>query len=249
MIPYSNQFPDVEPVGTARRVETTVGLTDSDCRVTLIAMKLLPLSKGKFTMVDDADFLWLRRFRWHYSATTGYARTHLGHGVFRNLHQLLLPRITDKVADHINRDKLDNRRCNLRLVTKAENNRNKLQHNNTSGFSGVTRNVNSPSRWIAQASLNNQNYYIGSYGSPEEAAKARTAFLEKFLTDPYSIPPKGPLKRNNRSGFNGVFWFARKQRWIAHVYDKQGKRRYAGSGRTPNEAAQRLAEFKEREGL
>ena len=216
-----------------------------------IAMQKITLTQGKVALVDDADYWWLLKFRWYYSASTGYARANLGANKKANMHQLLLPRVEGLMADHINRDKLDNRRVNLRLVTKSENNRNKMQHDNRSGFIGVVQHKTN-GRWIAQASLNNRNYYIGSYGTPEEAAVARTDFLEKWRSDPASIPPKGELFRNNTSGFRGVYpqklRSGKGLRWAAQVnvgsVDGRSKHRHLGMFATPKEAFDAIQRYR-----
>ncbi len=197
-------------------------------------------------MVDDDDYWWLMKFHWYYSASTGYARANIGGGKKANLHQLLLPRVAGLMADHINRNKLDNRRVNLRLVNKSENNRNRTQHNNTSGFIGVTRHSNNSQRWVAQASLNNRNYYIGCYATPEQAATARTDFLERWRHDPASVKPKGHVFRNNTSGFRGVYpqrLRSGNMRWAAQVQEA-GRHKHLGLFLTAKEAADAVGRYR-----
>lgn len=71
--------------------------------------------------------------------------------------------------DHINGDFRDNRLCNLRLATNAENRRNtKLNRRNKTGFKGVsfdkTRN-----KWTAHISVCRQQKNLGRFNTPEEA--------------------------------------------------------------------------------
>lgn len=206
-------------------------------------MQMLRLTQGKTTVVDDADFLWLSRFRWYYARSTGYARTTTGGRKF-NLHQMLLPCTPGLMPDHINRDKLDNRRVNLRLVTKSENNRNKgPQANNTSGVLGVTRHSNGS--WVAQASLNGRNYYISSHKTLKEALAARVNFLDEWRVRPESITPKGPLHRNNTSGFRGVYpqrLRSGNTRWAAQAAFN-GRHKHIGMFADPEEAAKALRDF------
>ncbi len=207
-------------------------------------MQRITLTQGKSTMVDDADYWWLLKFRWYYSGTTGYAYS-TANGKKVRMHQLLLPCVAGLMADHINRNKLDNRRVNLRLVNKSDNNRNKTQHNNTSGFIGVTRHT-SNSVWVAQASLNNRNYYIGCYPTPEQAAAARTDFLELWRSDPTAIKPKGHVFRNNTSGFRGVYpqhLRSGNVRWAAQVQE-EGKHKHLGMFATAQEAANAIQRYR-----
>lgn len=90
-------------------------------------MKEINLTKGYKAKVDDEDYQWLvDNFSFHYSS--GYARSTKivdGHRVSLAMHRIILERygsIPDGLEpDHIDRDKLNNQRSNLRLVTHKEN--------------------------------------------------------------------------------------------------------------------------------
>lgn len=75
-------------------------------------------------------------------------------------------------VDHKNWNKSDNRKSNLRIATKTENNINiHRKANNTSGYTGVTKNNNG--YWVARISKNGIRYYLGTYKTFEEAVKVR----------------------------------------------------------------------------
>jgi hypothetical protein len=78
------------------------------------------------------------------------------------------------VVDHINGDRLDNRRANLRLATDSENMFNvDLPAQNTTGYKGVYR--NSPTcrqPYQAAITVNRKKIYLGSFADPREAARA-----------------------------------------------------------------------------
>ena len=89
------------------------------------------------------------------------------------LHRLLLNPQDDLVVDHINRNKLDNRRSNLRICTIAQNNYNKgLRKENTSGITGVDWDK-SRRKWRVQIGYDNKNHFVGRFDKLEDAIKAR----------------------------------------------------------------------------
>ncbi len=86
---------------------------------------------------------------------------------------------TSEIVDHINRNKLDNRKCNLRITNQRVNAINsKLPSNNTSGHKGVR--LNKHGSWVASITVNKKHIYIGSFRTKEEAVKARELAEEKY---------------------------------------------------------------------
>lgn len=89
--------------------------------------------------------------------------------------------------DHINRNKTDNRLCNLREVTHQANSINKaLRSDNTSGVTGVSKHKAS-NKWFVRISVNKQNKYLGSFDSFEDAVKARLTAEEYLNYDKINI--------------------------------------------------------------
>ena len=91
------------------------------------------------------------------------------------LHRFLLLGLDDdpnRVVDHINGDTLDNRRCNLRVLTKGANvaHRANLNINNTSGTRGVYW-CNTNKRWIACIQHNEDAWWKKSFTDKDEAIK------------------------------------------------------------------------------
>jgi hypothetical protein len=86
------------------------------------------------------------------------------------LHRFLIDAPQDKYVDHINMNRLDNRKKNLRLCTNSQNLANTgLRKQNTSGYKGVSRSYsNSPKKWRARI----QHKFIGYYYTAEEASEA-----------------------------------------------------------------------------
>mgnify|MGYP001578917722 CR=1 FL=1 len=94
-------------------------------------MKIIPLTKGYLALVDSWDFLFLSRYKWYaHDSTSGiYAARYSYTFGIRSLiymHRLLLAPSEFMQIDHINRNTLDNRRNNLRIVHASENNRNRV---------------------------------------------------------------------------------------------------------------------------
>ncbi|ELP9742246.1 HNH endonuclease [Salmonella enterica] len=82
--------------------------------------------------------------------------------------------------DHINHDKTDNRRCNLRKVPHKDNARNMpLNPLNTSGVTGVVWRKNE-GKWQAQLRRNDTCIYLGSYSTFEEAVAVRKMAEKEF---------------------------------------------------------------------
>ena|ERR1035438_1753177 len=77
--------------------------------------------------------------------------------------------------DHINGDKLDNRKENLRFTSPSRNqvNRHKLNKNSGSGVRGVTKRSSGPNPFIAQIMVNRRMKYLGSFPTLESARIAR----------------------------------------------------------------------------
>lgn len=103
-------------------------------------MKLIKLTKGKFVKVDDEDFNKLNQFRWYFNVNGYAARRDSKQNRYRHIymHRVITGCPQGVEVDHKNNDRLDNRKCNLRVCTRQENAFNRLkQSNNTSGYRGV----------------------------------------------------------------------------------------------------------------
>ena len=132
-------------------------------------MAALRLSRSdKTTLIDDADLDLASRYNWSLN-NKGYATG----GPVGSLHRLLMYPPTGKDVDHINKDRLDNRRSNLRICTRTENNLGaKKRRDNTSQVKGVTWRKDTK-RWQAQIQVQYQNMYLGCYDTLAEATQAR----------------------------------------------------------------------------
>lgn len=140
------------------------------------AMKTIQLTKGKVALVDDANFEWLNRWPWHCSHY-GYAarRMTIAEDPTRRMvwmHRLIDSTPEGMMTDHINQDKLDNRRSNLRSCTKQTNAVNsKTRADNTSGYRGVTWDK-IRRKWVAQLHVMGKSMNLGGYSDKKQAALA-----------------------------------------------------------------------------
>ncbi|QDV72476.1 HNH endonuclease [Botrimarina mediterranea] len=139
-------------------------------------MREIPLTQGKFALVDDEDYDRLvSRGSWFFQAE-GYAvrneRRPGGGQQMVKMHRLIMNAPDGFDVDHINNDKLDNRRVNLRLCSRAQNCRNRgPQANNPSGLKGVFFD-RQHRRWTAQIRFDQRRYFLGRFTNPFDAAAA-----------------------------------------------------------------------------
>lgn len=133
-------------------------------------MKWIKLTKGKRTMVDNEDFEKLSQYKWCYAI---YAiRGKKGEKGAWKMHWDIMGKPKNGLQiDHINGNKLDNRRKNLRVVTDQQNkcNRGKIS-SNTSGYKGVTWRKDRKT-WHAQIQINRKVIHLGHYKSKLQAYK------------------------------------------------------------------------------
>jgi len=135
-------------------------------------MKKIKVGKT-FTIVDDDDFE--RCSNLSLSLTShGYVCSYfkIKNCKYKRfyLHRFIMDAPHGKVVDHINHNKLDNRKSNLRICSYAENTQNSASSGrNTSGFRGVyfcKRNNN----WVAQIKFLQNRITLGSFNTPQEAS-------------------------------------------------------------------------------
>lgn len=153
-------------------------------------MKTIPLSRGLFAMVDDADFDAVCGYKWHALSCNGlfYAARSVKIGDVRRtilMHRMLMAAPVGANVDHENGNTLDNQRMsNLRLCPQSKNIGNaKLRKNNTSGFKGVVRcpPLANGKMWRAEIMIDRKHVALGWHPTPQDAARAYDAkALELF---------------------------------------------------------------------
>lgn len=130
------------------------------------------MTQGKYALVDDEDYEWLSQWNWWFNG--GYAtRVETKRGI-RNrifMHRLINDTPPDKYTDHINGNRLDNRRANLRVCTTQENARNMRKTHGSSVYKGVQWSHRQKA-WKTTLNEKGQVAYIGYFKNERHAALA-----------------------------------------------------------------------------
>lgn len=145
--------------------------------------------------IDLEDFDKVKSICW-WRRKDGYILGRLNGKTIR-LHRYVTNCPSEYEVDHRNHDKSDNRKENLRIVTRSQNSMNKgLQSNNTSGVTGVCWDTHYQ-KWVAQIRLNNKNIRLGSFENFDDAIKVRQEAEEKYFGEySYKNSQKHKLKEN-----------------------------------------------------
>jgi hypothetical protein len=144
-------------------------------------MKKIKLTQNKYALVDNSDFGKVSEFKWRFGKN-GYALRHEYYGgekgkihATRKVKTIYLHNFVfgenENVIDHINQNKLDCRKDNLRSCSHSQNQANQgLQKNNTSGYKGV---IKTPfNTWAARIKYKQKKIHLGTFKCKEEAARA-----------------------------------------------------------------------------
>jgi len=135
------------------------------------------LSKKEYTLVDK-EYTYLDKYKWRISKT-GYVVGYIDTKPVQ-LHRIIIGAKDGEEVDHINRDTLDNRLKNLRIVTSRQNKINRGNNsNNTSGYRGV-RQYKNYNKWHASITVDYKIIYLGTFNTPLEAAKAYDIAVKKY---------------------------------------------------------------------
>ena len=136
-------------------------------------VRYIALTKGKFAIVDAADYERLNRYKWNAMEVKGkwYARRSVVGGVVL-MHREITNAPDDMLVDHINGNGLDNRQANLRVCTAQQNCSNSRSHGGTSEYVGVSGHGD---KWTAKLMHNGETFRLGLFDDEVEAAKARDA--------------------------------------------------------------------------
>jgi hypothetical protein len=155
------------------------------------AVKQIPLTKGGFVTVDADLFDYLKRWKWRkskqgYAVRSSYDR---GRSITIRMHRLIAKTPDGMETDHINGNRLDNRRVNLRNVSVNQNHWNSSKTSrNKSGYKGVYWS-DYHKAWRAEIACRGKKEFIGLFPDPLSGAKAYNAAAIRLF---------GPYARLNR---------------------------------------------------
>lgn len=141
-------------------------------------MKYINLTQGKQAVVSDDDYETVSQFKWYYDAITGYAKRDSRINGKRKcvyMHRFINDTSEGELTDHINGDRLDNRRDNLRSCNHTQNHANKkVESKFSSKYKGVYWHKNR-NKWVSMVRVNRKSYYLGCFDDEKEAARAYDA--------------------------------------------------------------------------
>lgn len=130
-------------------------------------MKEILLTKGNKAKVDDCDYEYLSQWKWYLS--NGYA---ISNNKRKKMHRLIMDAKDGELVDHIDRDKLNNTRANLRIVNKQENIHNQKKRANTKNNYKGTQYIKRLGLWQGRCRIYGNDYFLGHFKSEIASAYA-----------------------------------------------------------------------------
>lgn len=138
-------------------------------------MKIIPLTQGKVTFVDDEDYEFLLNFGSWFTLFDGRRHYAMRDNPHMLMHRVIMERIKPgfkNQVDHIDGNGHNNWRLNLRTATNSQNQANRgPNNNNISGYKGVSREQRNQ-KWKTQIMYQGIKSHLGYFNTPEKAARA-----------------------------------------------------------------------------
>lgn len=160
-------------------------------------------------IIDTEDLDKVKYTKWKLSSS-GYAmNTPKFSGAIKHMSRVILG--TDQYVDHINHNTLDNRKCNLRVVTKSQNQMN-------ANYKGVYERKNG--MFESRIKIHQRSIFLGNYVFEEEALFARW-YAETILFGEYRYPKEKPFILEDREKMIMAYVNGRLQRLPNSVLPNQ----------------------------
>lgn len=137
-------------------------------------MKKIELNKENvYTLVDDDVFALIGHYKW-YLHRGGYCYRNFWNRETKKyyivyLHRFVMNAKHGEEIDHIDRNKLNNRRCNLRFSNRYEQMRNAKYKVGVSGYTGVTWHTQN-GYWTAKIRIHGKRIHLGCFKDPKNAS-------------------------------------------------------------------------------
>jgi hypothetical protein len=138
---------------------------------------IIKLSNGQDVFVDENDFEWISKYKWHIHGGYAAHSKHLGMVDGKQkikvilMHRLIMGSPEGYEVDHKDRNKLNNTRANLRICTRNQNQMNRDYFSETSQYRGVHW-CKKDKAWRAQIRVDGKQKYLGQYKCQIKAAEA-----------------------------------------------------------------------------
>jgi hypothetical protein len=141
---------------------------------------LIITQKGEEIIVDIEDIEKLSEYTWNVNVDHGYVNSRTkGKTVYI---QRVILNTNSQAIDHINHNKLDNRKCNLRPCTDYQNSMNRTKSkNNTTGVNGVSY-YKRYNKYIAHIRVEKKLKHLGYFDTIEQAKEARQEAEKKYYS-------------------------------------------------------------------
>lgn len=175
------------------------------------AFRKIPLTQGKYAIVDPEDYEELAKYKWFAVNNDGrfYAvRSRKNRNV--KMHRVIIGAREDEIVDHINGNGLDNRNANVRFATSEQNswNQRKQRSKSSSKYKGVSW-EKKRKEWRARITLKGRLIHLGRFETEEGAARAYDAKAKELFGEfAWLNFPAGPAVGNRKKRRN---WMKKRQ--------------------------------------
>ena len=139
--------------------------------------------KGEEFYFDLEDYEKIKGYSWFRDGDKYIVYSSWKDRTYFYLHKIIMNATKEEIVDHINRNKVDCRKNNLRKCTEQQNSFNKgIKITNTSGVIGVSWRKDRQ-KWRAYITFNYEQVFLGYYRNKEEAIKVRLKAEKEYFGD------------------------------------------------------------------
>jgi hypothetical protein len=139
----------------------------------------IPLTSGGFALIDAEDYDKIKHLSWRTTSTCGYVGNYVFRGQTNWLAKMVMGATKEQEVDHINHDRLDNRKENLRICTSSQNCMNRSAKISNTGVKGVCF-VKATGKYQVMIMASGVSHYLGQFSTLEEAIAVRKKAEEQY---------------------------------------------------------------------